>query len=301
MMRIVFSIFTTLLMLGCGGNKEASKFGATDTPVKGKITIAADESLKRIIDAEVDIYKMTYPNTQFNVIYTPENKAIKMMLEGDARIAAVTRELNDLEKGILQKEGYPTRNTIIAIEGIALITNKNSSFNEMSMEELGKIMNGEKKIQVGFDESNSSNLNFLINKFKVKDIKKANVSAAKSTDELIDFVSRNPNMIGVIGMSWISDKDSKKADAIKAKVKVLPVSKDGGKAYPPDNYSIDQRKYPLERLAYLHIKESHWGLGRGFQKFVCSQRGQLIIEKEGIQPFYMFDKQININTEPIEN
>jgi phosphate transport system substrate-binding protein len=51
----------------------------------------------------------------------------------------------------------------------------------------------------------------------------------------------------------------------------------------------------------MHIRESYWGLGSGFQRFACGQIGQLIVEKEGLQPYYLFDKQLNIKKESIKD
>lgn len=299
-MKLIPIFALALAALSCTSNTD-KKLDNEDSPVRGTIKIAADESVKRIIDAEIQMYEMSYPAAKLNVIYMPENEAIRKMLNDEVRVAAVTRALTKAEMAALEEKGYPTNPTIIAIDGVAIIANKKSGRKQISTTELKDILDGKKKTQVGFDNSNSSNLNYLIRKLNIADIKKGNVSAAESTQDLIKFIENNPNTIGVIGMSWISDADSKVAADIKSRVQLLAVSNGEGTAYDPTGYWLNQRKYPLERLVYLHIKESHWGLGRGFQKFACSQRGQLIIEKEGIQPFFLFDKEININHEKLAN
>ncbi len=295
--NIVFALLISLA--SCQTNQNTDTTVHDDTPVRGSINIAADESVKRIIDAEVQIYQMNYPATKLNVSYMPENIAIQKMMNDEARIAAVTRELNEKELAILKSKGYPTAPTIIALDGVALIVNKNAGIKSITLDDLRAIFEGKSKLQIGFDNSNSSNLNFLKKKLKITDISKAKISAAKGTSDLIDFVEKNTGTIGVIGMSWISDIDSKVGKDIERRVRILNVGNGKDKAYPPTGYWLGERKYPLERVIYLHIKESHWGLGRGFQKFACSQSGQLIIEKEGLQPYFFFDKQIILNNKAV--
>jgi phosphate transport system substrate-binding protein len=295
--NLIFALFIGLL--SCQSNTNRDQTVHDDSPVRGSITIAADESVKRIIDAEVQIYQMNYPAAKLNVVYMPENKAIQNMMADEARIAAVTRELNEKEKAILTSKGYPTAPTIIALDGVALIINKKAGIKSVSLDDLKAIFEGKSKMQIGFDNSNSSNLNFLKKKLGISDISKAKISAAAGTEDLIKFIEKDAGTIGVIGMSWISDIDSKVGKDIERRVKILNVSNGKDKAYPPTGYWLGERKYPLERVIYLHIKESHWGLGRGFQKFACSQSGQLIIEKEGLQPYFFFDKQIILNNKPV--
>ena len=65
--KFVFLSFAALILFACSDSKRP-----TDTATSGRITIAADESLKPIIDAQVAVFESIYANAHINIIYTNE-------------------------------------------------------------------------------------------------------------------------------------------------------------------------------------------------------------------------------------
>ncbi|RYF68968.1 MAG: phosphate ABC transporter substrate-binding protein, partial [Cytophagaceae bacterium] len=63
------------LVTGCGNGKPP-----LDTPSRGSITIAADESFKPLVSQITSAYEGIYQDVHFNVVFRPEQEAINMML-----------------------------------------------------------------------------------------------------------------------------------------------------------------------------------------------------------------------------
>lgn len=285
----LLTLATTLF--SCG---ESSKI---ETPQEGEITIAADESLKPIVDAQVMAYNAHYPKAVIHVKYLPEQKAIKMMLDDSAEIAFVTRGLTVSEQDVYFKsKKLPYQPATMALDGVAIIANKANADTNITVPELKSMFDGSanNKIKLVFDNSNSSNLYYMMNKLGIKDISKANIEAANGNEEVIEYIKKDHNAIGFIGGNWISDMDDKKAVDFKKAVRIMAVAEKQNATvyYLPNTYDLKARKYPLERKMILHTKETVWGVAKGFIRFSCAQIGQLVTEKMGLVPYYNLPRTV---------
>lgn len=270
---------------------------------KGNAVVAADESLRPLVEAQINAYKAHYPETTFTTFYVPEQKAINMLLKDSADVAIVTRELSKKEQVYYSSRQLPYQPARFAIDGVSLIVNKDFPLNEISLNEIKeKFSENNKSIQMVFDNSSSSNLNYMIEKFNIKDLPKLNITTADGTLNVFDFVSKNKSAIGIVGNNWISDDDSKTAQNLKNSIKVLSIKNDeNSTAYLPTFNDIKDKKYPLDRMVYMHTTDIQWKVAKGFIRFSCSQIGQLIAEKMGILPYYNIPKEILLEKKPLHN
>jgi len=264
----------------------------TNTIKRGNATIAADESLKPIIEAQIQAYKAHYPETTFDVIYVPEQRAINLILQDSVEVIAVTRELNEKEIAFFDQAKIKYEPAPMALDAVALIVNEGSNLNTITINELKNIfLNKSSGKKLVFDNSNSSNLGFMRRKLNIDNIDNANIFAAEGNAEVFDFIAKNKNAIGVVGNNWISDRDNKRADSLRKGIRILKVVNESvGKAFDPSVNNLRDRNYPLERLIYLHTTQSKWGVAKGFIRFSCSQIGQLVVEKMGLIPYYIIPK-----------
>lgn len=261
---------------------------------KGNVIVAADESLKPLVEAQINAYKAHYPETTFTTLYLPEQKAINLLLKDSAEVAIVTRELSENEQIYFKSKQIPYQPAKFAIDGVSFIVNNNSPISELSLDDIKeKFSESNKTTQMVFDNSSSSNLYYLINKFKIKDPQKLNITTADGTINVFDFISKSNTAIGIVGNNWISDDDSKMAKELRKKVKILPIKiKSTDLAYLPSFENIKAKKYPLDRMVYMHTTKIEWKVAKGFIRFSCSQIGQLIAEKMGILPYYNIPKDV---------
>src|SRR6476620_10343771 len=97
MKRLALLSLLISMLFSC---QERDKHGnVVDTPTTGKITIVADESLKPIVEAEVETFNALHKRAHIDVIYLPEADAIAAMLKEDSlKMAIVTRKLTADER-----------------------------------------------------------------------------------------------------------------------------------------------------------------------------------------------------------
>lgn len=121
-MKRLLSGFTLILILSACSEKD-KKGNPLDTPTAGSIKIAVDESLKPLLDAEVKAFTGIYQNTNLDVIYSSESKAIDLLIKDSTRLAIITRTLTNQEKQLLANQAISAKELVVAHEGIALILN----------------------------------------------------------------------------------------------------------------------------------------------------------------------------------
>ena len=105
--------------------------------------------------------------------------------------------------------------------------------------------------------------------------------AADSSEGIIDYVSKNPNAIGFIGISWIGNHDDTTQMSFLKKVKMASLeSTDVPDAYIlPWQANIFLGRYPMTRDLVYILKEKYLGLGKGFANFLSGEQGQLVFRR----------------------
>jgi phosphate transport system substrate-binding protein len=308
MNRALIVLLIGLILTACTKSSKPS-----DSPTSGTITITVDEALKPIIEAEIAVFESIYVNAHIKVIYTSEEEAIALMLKDSARATIVTRKLVPEESEILIKQQYRAREMKIAISAIALIVNNSNADTTISMGDLKKILSGEiqswgwnrsqKKgasagMEVVFDQPNSGILRHLKDSVLRFDSLQKNWFALKGNSAVIDYVSKKPEALGLIDVSWISDRDDSTANKFLDAVRVVRISGDSGSFQPYQAY-IAQGRYPLKRDVVMISREAKTGLASGFMSFIAGEKGQRIILKAGLVPATMPVRIVEIDRDPI--
>ncbi|UFH55139.1 PstS family phosphate ABC transporter substrate-binding protein [Spirosoma sp. KNUC1025] len=303
---ILIAGFLTCI-LGCNGDKAP-----LDNPSQGNIVIAADESFHPLVTQLTSAYSGIYPNTHFKVVFKPEQEAINMMLHDSARLVFVTRTLKPNEQAVLNQRKIKGAAEKIATDGVALIVNKANTDSLVTMDELNGIFHGQIKqwsklkggnqtspITLVFDNNNSSNLEFVLNKFNVKDVKSLRIFTTHSNQEVIEFVRKNPSALGFIGVNWISDSDEPLSVELARDLRVMGVSPKANPTkrddyFQPFQEDLGMQRYPLRRPVYILSRETHPGLGGGLINYIARDAGSLIIRKLGLWPRIPYDRVINL-------
>ncbi|MBC7748113.1 MAG: substrate-binding domain-containing protein, partial [Methylotenera sp.] len=135
-----------------------------------------------------------------------------------------------------------------------------------------------------FDNLNSSTVRYMKSLAEIESIPKSGVFSFKTNDEVIKYVSENSDMIGVVGVNWLSQPQpamQKYVDNVNA-LRVTGLV--GNESYMPSQNNIAEKKYPLARDLYIINCQGYSGLGMGFASFVGGDVGQRIILKSGLLP-----------------
>jgi phosphate transport system substrate-binding protein len=306
-----FLVLLILLLTAC---QERDKSGRNvNTPTTGSITIVADESLRPLVEAEVAAFNGIYHRANVKAIYLPEADAINALLKEDTlRIAIVTRKLTEEEsKYMLTERKLRSSALEVATSGIALIVNPANKDTLISIDQIKGILSGKIKtwaemggrskngIEIVFDNPNSGLIRQLKDSVAKVDKLPANCFAVNDNEAVVDYVEKNVNAVGLIGVEWISDADDSTMNTFRSRIKVVGVSGDSIHFQPYQAY-LALKHYPLMRNITIINCEGRTGLGTGFAAFVASERGQRVILKAGLAPKTMPLRIVQVNPKPFK-
>lgn len=285
---VLLMIFFFTLSISC--KKKPTKL--IDSPQQGEITMEVDESFASVSEALTDRYMALYPKTEINLKIKKEDFAFLDLLEGKVRVIVMSRELNESEKKAYKKETtldwLPAK---FAADAVVFIVPKNSPKETITIDEIRNELNNDKK-NIIFDGTNSSNLNFVAQKLNTKP-DQLRFSIINGNKNLIEQLNAFPDKIGVISLNTISRPYDPESENLKNSVKVLKVV-EGNKAYEPRVENLANMSYPFTRVLYFLTNEKYFGLGNGFIRFSCTQLGQIVVSKEGLQPYHIFKREVQM-------
>ncbi|HTD98406.1 MAG TPA: substrate-binding domain-containing protein [Mucilaginibacter sp.] len=303
----------TLILLGCIllGVFETCKRGAPaknsePATISESEQFVSDESFAPILDEELYVFNSTKPGTKSTITYKSENDVVRLLLNDSARFAFLSRKLSDGEIKALKARNLPVRVTKFAMDAVALIVNEASADTTISVSEIKKMLRGETKTDnsIVFDNPNSSLVRYLKDLAGTAQLEQKNIYALKSNKEVIEYVSKHPKAIGIIGFSWLNDPDTDYAEAAK-NVKTVAVKDDNNKEAPnqyfrPTQSTLYLKQYPLMRDLYMvNCISSKNGLGAGFEHFIVSDKGQRIVLRSGLLPFLIPGREIIIHSDKL--
>jgi len=281
-----FALLTVLscFLLSCEDGKPDKP---ADTLSSGTITISADETYRPIIEDQIKVFDSSFPEANINVRYKPEAECIRDFMNDSVRLILVTRELNAQEKQILEQKKVVPTSLAVAKDAVAVILHNSSQDTSLSVSQLKGILTGKynKKYTVVFDNQGSSTLRYMLDSLIPGEKFGTNVFAAKGNDSVISYVSKNPEAIGFVGVSYAADYSDPEGLAFISNVKVAEIFNDKlGKSYKPYQAFIAPDYYPLTRNLYYIHRETYPGLGTGFANFISRERGQLIFKQARLFP-----------------
>ncbi len=285
----------------CGERK--AKDGRTDTPTSGTIQFVSDESLSPIIDEERSQFEFQYPNAKLKPLYTDEITGLQMIKDFKTTLLFTTRDLKDSEIAYLKTKSNVIPSVFpIGYDGLAFIVNRNNNDTCITVNDIKRILTGKATkwsdivpgskrgdIEVVFDNTRSATTNFVVDSVLNGEKIGQNVFAAKTSKQVIDYVDKTPNAIGVIGSNWLNDRRDSTNTTFKKNIHVVQVSvKDVATEMnswkPYQAYLLDGR-YPFVRTIYAIVVDPHRALPWSFANFITNPKGQLILFKAGLLPY----------------
>jgi phosphate transport system substrate-binding protein len=278
-----------ILVLFCVSCKKPLDDGWTDTMDGGLIRIACDENFKSLMDAEIEAFEIRYDSAYIIPLYTNETEAIRLMLDDSVRFALTTRDINPQEKRAFEERKRGVRKSLVAFDGVALITNLSNKASIIGLPALKKILTGEitnwsqinpalnpDTIRVLFEGNQSGVLRYALDSITRGEKLSPYLYALNNSTEVIRKVTEMPNAIGMIGF----------LDVQEDKVRLMRVSKEENvtleNSYLPYEGDIIHENYPLWRPVYVLLSDPRSGLSTAFSIFVVNEIGQKVIQKSGL-------------------
>ena len=275
----------------CNGPNQRTDL---DTPKSGTIHISVDESFRPVIDSEILVFESQFPQAKIIVDYKSEAECLKDLIKDSTRMIIITRGLSEQEEKFYKDSlKYSPTWDKVANDAIAVIVNTKSADTLLSLNKIRGILDGttgDKEIAVLDGFSETSTVRFAIDSIlKGKPYDKKKVFAVKNSQEVINYISDNPNAIGFVGVSWIGNKEDTAQLSFLKKVKITSLEcKCPEKTFvKPYQYNIMTKRYPLVRGLYYVLKENYDGLGSGFANFMEYEKGQLIFRRAYLGPAKM--------------
>ena len=300
-----------LLISSCGDQRPKS------TSTRGIAKIMCDESFQSVLEQEIAVFEYQYPEASIMPEYINEHDALDSLMHNKVDLIITSRDLTPEQRQSLKKLGRGYRSRMIAVDAIAIIVNKQNDISELTMEDLRDIFTGKVKrwgevfptklkndtIKVMFDGSGTGVVRYMKEKFLNGGKFGPNVYARDSSKGVFEAVEKYKNVIGFIGVSWItSDLKSaempiaQKYEELKTKdevsmidftdrIKVMPLRADDQiRAFKPYQAYINSGEYPLVRTIWAIDASYNGTLDHGFFAFLTGVIGQKIILQTGILP-----------------
>ena len=288
------------VLTSCGNKMPKS------TSTRGIARIMCDESFQSVLEQEIAVFEYQYPEASIMPEYINEHDALDSLFRNKVDLIIISHDLTPEQKKSLKKLGRGYRTKMIAVDAIAVIVNKQNDIDDLSMEDLRDIFTGKVKrwgevyptklkndtIKVMFDGSGTGVVHYMKEKFLNGGKFGPNVYARGSSSDVFDAVEKYKNVIGFIGVSWItSDLKSAeipiadKYEELKTKnevtlidftdrIKVMPVRNDDQlHAVKPYQAYISSGEYPLVRTIWAIDASYNGMLDHGFFTFLTGVDG----------------------------
>ncbi len=306
--KLLFVIIVSVALGSCKG--KASK---NSTPNSGTARIACDETLRPVFESEIDVFSSEYSGAKLLCSYHPENTAFKMLFSDSVQAIIVSRMLTTKEVDYFKEKTIYPRQALVAVDAIALIINSSNVDTLMTVNQVRDILTGKitrwnqinpkssnKAIRVVFDNERSSIVSYFSDSIcnGKMDLKK--LYALNYNTDVIDYVKNHTDVLGFIGVNWISNKNDSLHLSFHKSIRPVAISpgveaRDDNSYLPYQAYMVDQA-YPFTRNIYYIVTEPYNGLATGFSNFVASEKGQRIILKSGILPAIAPTRLVNVRS-----
>jgi phosphate transport system substrate-binding protein len=262
---------------------------------------AADESLSPIMDEELNAFYQKTHKGPLYALYISETEAIEKLLNQDVFLAFTTRRLTQAEENVIKNKQYNPRTFPLAYDAMALIVNNENTDTIMLVENFKKILTGEvttwkelypdspfDTIRVAFDNPKSATVRFCVDSILRGEQMKTsgNIRAVETSKQVMDYVERHKDAIGIIGSNWLDDKRDETNTIFNRNVTVMRVGKTPLNAVQPYQYYIATGEYPFIRTIYaLCTDPRSTGVPRAFANFCwLPEPGQRIFFRAGFFP-----------------
>mgnify|MGYP002319451302 CR=1 FL=1 len=135
----------TAAFTGCGSSSDgadnnadtSADEGTSNENLSGSLSLAGSTSMEKLCEALKESFMEKNPGVTVTVEYTGSGSGIESVSAGSVDIGDSSRALTDDEKANGVEEN------IVAIDGIAVITDKDNSVTELTSDDLKKIYTGE--------------------------------------------------------------------------------------------------------------------------------------------------------------
>lgn len=282
---ILISVLTLfgIVLTGCGGGQQQSQDEYLQ--VKGSDTMV---NMVQVLSQE---YMKEKEEASVSVTGGGSGTGIAALINDKLDIANASRIMKDKEIQQAKDGGVKPKRFVIAMDGLAVMTNEDNPVKGLTVGEIGKVFRGEitnwkqlggpdKKISLYGRQSNSGTFVYFRDNVLESDYS-SNMKRMNGNAQIVESVKNDEAGIGYVGIGYVV-KDDKVVDGLN----VLNIAKDADSkaASPLKPENVKTGTYPLARPLNQYTNGKPTGLVRDFIKYELSDKGQKIAVEEGFYP-----------------
>ncbi|MBK6537062.1 MAG: substrate-binding domain-containing protein [Ignavibacteria bacterium] len=223
----IMYIFVFSMMIFFSGCKFDEIKSVTTT---GELTIVVDENVEPLMKAEIKEFERLNPEAKVKIKVAPTKVAKADLINGETKFIVVTRNFDDEEKAVLEKNKTEVKEYPIAVDGIGFIVNPKNPVKKVTSDDLKNIFTGKftkwteikseqdksqdeeagkffkgsiDKIKLFIQRKNSSTYDYVLDSI-LKKTEYSNTAVVCSTSAQVLYNVRNiENAIGIINMNYL--------------------------------------------------------------------------------------------------
>lgn len=311
-MRYQFLIFAALIVSVFACEEKGKDGKPLDTITTGHIRIMVDEGYQPVIASCVDVFDSIYRTAKIEAVYTSEGEAMNALLNDSVQVVVVGRKLTEEEMGYFESRGFQPPQTAFAYDAIAFLTNPSNPDSVFTVDQIRDILTGKISkwnqinpkstlgdVQLVFDNPLSGTLRYVKDSIIQNGMPlSSKASALKTNEEVINYVTKSKNAIGIIAANWISDTDDKGVQKFRHDTRIADIARTAGQeGYGPYQAYLATNQYPFKRCMYIiNAQARRNGLGAGFASYLAGD-AQRIMLKDGLLPAHAVTRLIKVSKE----
>ncbi|HAS62883.1 MAG TPA: phosphate ABC transporter substrate-binding protein [Vibrio sp.] len=266
--------------------------------ISGALTSVGSDTLAGMTTLWVEEFKQLYPGVNGQVQASGSSTAPPALTEQTAQFGPMSRPMRNSEIEAFERaHGYKPTALRVAIDAIGIFVHQDNPVKGMNFVELDSIFSAtlrcgatqsvgswaelgldyswaQRSIQMFGRNSVSGTYGYFKKNALCGGDFRNNVNEQPGSASVVQSVASSINTIGYSGVGYQVSG-----------VKRIPIAKTGSDYIEPTRENILSGKYPLSRYLYVYINKhpskSLSPLEREFIRFIYSEQGQNLVEKDG--------------------
>ena len=294
MKQIIWSVLGLSLLISCKKETATSTAEIKEAYDRGTTEMYVESSVYPIVEDINEVFKTYYNNADIKLTMLSQNEILNSVYKDSGRLAIIPKSFTAKELEVFEGRVSP-KITPIAKDAVLFITKKSATDTLINYKEVIEIFKGTKKSDkiFVFHDANSNIVTQIMKDANVTALSK-NVYYAKTVQEIVSYIDKNRNAVGVVGINWMLQPDKNIKEGIKHLRSMLVYNDSLKNYYAPSQSTIADNTYPLIRTINIIDVQGKTGLGTGFASFAASDKGQRIVLKSGLMPVTLPKREINI-------
>ena len=248
---------------------------SASSPISGTILIVGNGPERYLLEILAAEFESRHPSVSVDIFWHPNAKPIR------------TIELNEADIGITGEEVPSLRSTLIARDGVAVLTNFSNPVKEMTTQQVADVFSGKIRYWSQVYEEAPQTKIVLINRTTNENIRQGfektlripdgiprSAYRAGTEDEAIKAVSGNLEAITFVSMT----------PALRAKEDGVAINLLFINRVEPEVQTVLDNRYPLQRPVMLISNTHPSPQALAFEQFALSREGQNLMRKGKFYP-----------------